>query len=163
MVKLAQRSTTLTAEQSAVQKSVYKVRTHRTVRCRKKTKDFNGQQLQTPTVGEHGTHRTVNSVVSSAPPDYPVCPSTTTTEIVVGAINTPQPPPFKQSKLLTLLIQYKSKKHTLQDTIKASNPLQAPKSNQVLSDLREGDLCFFCCSCCLDLFLLLTLIFLSAL
>jgi hypothetical protein len=51
-------------------------------------------------------------------------------------------------------------KHTLQDTIKASNPLQAPKSNQVLSDLREGDLCFFCC---LDCLLLLTLIFLSTL
>jgi hypothetical protein len=29
------------------------------------------------------------------------------------------------------------------DTIKAFNPLQAPKSNQVLSDLREGVLCFF--------------------
>jgi hypothetical protein len=27
--------------------------------------------------------------MSGAPPDYPVCPSTTTTEIVVGAINTP--------------------------------------------------------------------------
>jgi hypothetical protein len=28
------------------------------------------------------------------------------------AINTPQPPPFKSSKLLTLLIQYKSKEYT---------------------------------------------------
>jgi hypothetical protein len=32
--------------------------------------------------------------------------------------------------------------NTLKDTIKAFNPLQAPKSNQVLSDLREGDSCF---------------------
>jgi hypothetical protein len=32
--------------------------------------------------------------------------------IKVGAINTPQPPPFKPSKLLTLLIQYKSKEYT---------------------------------------------------
>jgi hypothetical protein len=35
--------------------------------------------------------------------------------------------------------------------------------NQLLSDLREGDLCFFCCSCCLDCFLLLTLNFSSVL
>jgi hypothetical protein len=47
------------------------------------------------------------------------------------------------------------------DTIKAFNPLQTPKSNLVLSDLREGVLCFFCCSCCLDCFFLLTLILLS--
>lgn len=49
---------------------------HRTVRCRKKTEDFNDQQLQTPTVGWHGTHRTVNSAVSGAPPNCPVCLST---------------------------------------------------------------------------------------
>jgi hypothetical protein len=55
------------------------------------------------------------------------------------------------------------KRHTLQDTIKGSNPLQVPKSTQVLSDLREDHLCFFCCSCCLDCFFLLTLILLSAL
>jgi hypothetical protein len=156
---------------------------HRTTRCRKRTEDFNGQQLQTPTVGWRGTHWTVNNAVSGAPPNCPVCPSTTTAWIVVGAINTPQSPPFKPSKLLTLLIQYKSKRihskdtiqashssHSIQeqrihskDTIKASNPLQAPKSNQVISDLREGDLCFFCCSCFLDCFLLLTLNFSSVL
>jgi hypothetical protein len=39
---------------------------HRTVRCTKRIDDFNGQQLQTPTVGWRGTHRTVNSVVSGA-------------------------------------------------------------------------------------------------
>jgi hypothetical protein len=37
-------------------------------------------------------------------------PSTTTTRIVVGAINTPQPPPFKSSKFYELNIQYKSKR-----------------------------------------------------
>jgi hypothetical protein len=52
-------------------------------------------------------------------------------------------------------------RHTLQDTIKGSKPLQVPKSTQVLSDLREDHLCFFCCSCCLDWLLLLTLILLK--
>jgi hypothetical protein len=36
-------------------------------------------------------------------------PSTATARIVVGAINSPQPPPFKPSKFLDLNIQYKSK------------------------------------------------------
>jgi hypothetical protein len=62
---------------------------HRTVRCSKKTKDFNGQLLQTPTVCWRGRHRTVNIVMSGAPPDCPACPSTATAGIVVGAINTP--------------------------------------------------------------------------
>jgi hypothetical protein len=86
-----------------------KVRTHRIIRCRKRTKDFNGQSLQTPTVSWCGTHQTINSVMSGVAPDYPVCPSTATTGIVVGAINTPQPPPFKPSKFSELHIQYKSK------------------------------------------------------
>jgi hypothetical protein len=47
---------------------------HRIVRCTQRTDDFNGQQLQTPTVGWRGTHRTVNSGVSVAPPNYPVHP-----------------------------------------------------------------------------------------
>jgi hypothetical protein len=42
---------------------------HRTVRCCKRTRDFNGQLLQTPTVYWRGRHRTVNSVMSGAPPD----------------------------------------------------------------------------------------------
>jgi hypothetical protein len=36
-------------------------------------------------------------------------PSTATARLVVGAINTPQPPPFKPSKFSKLNIQYKSK------------------------------------------------------
>jgi hypothetical protein len=34
-------------------------------------------------------------------------------------------------------------KHTLQRHNQSINPLQAPKLTQVLSDLREGDMCFF--------------------
>jgi hypothetical protein len=37
-------------------------------------------------------------------------PSTSTARIVVGAINTPQPPPFKPSKFSELHFQYKSKR-----------------------------------------------------
>jgi hypothetical protein len=75
----------------------------------------------------------------------------------------PQPPPFKPSKFFETPHSIQEQKHTLQDTSKRSNPLQASKSTQLLSDLREGVLCFFCCSCCLDCFLLLILILLSAL
>jgi hypothetical protein len=34
-------------------------------------------------------HRTLNSAISGAPPDCPVCPSTAMARIAVGAINTP--------------------------------------------------------------------------
>jgi hypothetical protein len=78
-----------TVNKAEVRSQNCKVRTHRTVRCRKRTKEFHGQPLQTPTVGCRGTHRTVNSVMSCALPDCPVCPSTATTVIVVWAINTP--------------------------------------------------------------------------
>jgi hypothetical protein len=70
-------------------------------------------------------------------------PSTTTARIVVGVINTSQPPPFNPSKPPTLHIQYKSKDKHSKDTIKAFNPLQAPKSTQVLRDLRDDHLCYF--------------------
>jgi hypothetical protein len=89
-------------------------------------------------------------------------PSIATPRIVVGAINTPQPPPFKLSKFSELHIQYKSKGKHSKDTIKAFNSIQAPKSTQLLIDLRDDHLCFFYCSCCLD-FLLLLLILLSSL
>jgi hypothetical protein len=48
---------------------------------------------------------------------------TTIAGIVVGAINTSQPTPFKSSKPPILLIQYKSKGKHSKDTIKAFNPL----------------------------------------
>jgi hypothetical protein len=80
---------------------------HRTVRCRKKTEDFNGQLLQTPMVCWRGTHRTVNSVLSGAP-------STATTRIVVGAINNPNHlhsnhPSFLNSRFNTRVKDYTPK------------------------------------------------------
>jgi hypothetical protein len=44
------------------------------------------------------------------------------------AINTPQPPHSLSSKHSDFFIHHKSKIPTLQDTIKATNPLKAPKS-----------------------------------
>jgi hypothetical protein len=133
-----------------------KVRTHWTVRCCKRTIDFNGQPLQTLTVCWRGTHRIVNIAMSGVPIDsngwnsgwgYKYPPTTTIQAIQV--FWTPH--------------SIQEQKTTHQDTIKRSNPLQSSKSTQFLSDLREGVLCFFCCSCCLDCFLLLILILLSAL
>jgi hypothetical protein len=134
---------------------------HQTVRCCKRTKDFNGQQLQTPT-----HHRTMNSVVSGAPPDRPVCPSTAKLANgyeVVGGYKYSPTTSIQAIQAFQLSLSILKQKHTLQDTIKRSNPLQASKSTQVLSDLREGALCFFCCSCCFNCFLLLILNFSSVL
>jgi hypothetical protein len=90
-------------------------------------------------------------------------PSIATTRIVNWAINTPQPPPFKPSKFSELQIQYKSK--ILHSKTQSKDQILSKPQNQLncLSDLREGVLCFFCCSCCLDCFLLPILILLSSL
>jgi hypothetical protein len=45
---------------------------HQTIRCSYRTKSFNGRPLQTPIVCWRGTHRTVNSALSGAPPECPV-------------------------------------------------------------------------------------------
>jgi hypothetical protein len=113
--QLCQQSTTLTGgtvNSAKVRSQNCKVRTHQTIRCRKRTKDFNGQPLQTPTVGWRGTHHTVNSDMSGAPPDYLVCPSTAMAGKVVGAINTPQPPSFKPSKFQTFTFNTTAKTYT---------------------------------------------------
>jgi hypothetical protein len=96
MVNCAQRSTAMNSEQWTEQKSELQSQNApdclvclQTVRCRKRTKDFNSQLLQTTMVGLRGTHWTLNSVMSGAPLDCLVCPSTTTAGIVVGTINTP--------------------------------------------------------------------------
>jgi hypothetical protein len=90
-------------------------------------------------------------------------PSTTMARIVVEAINTLQPPSFKSSKFSELHIQYKSKGNTPKTQSKHSIPSKTQKSTLLLRDLIEDHLCFFCCSCRLDFFLLPTLTLLSAL
>jgi hypothetical protein len=90
-------------------------------------------------------------------------PLTTTTRIMVGAINTSQPPPFKSSKFSELHIQYKSKRlHSKTQSIEQilSKP---PNQLNCLVTWERGCFVFFCCSCCLDCFLLLILVSLSAL
>jgi hypothetical protein len=69
-------------------------------------------------------------------------PSTTTARIVVGAINTPTTS-IQVIQVLWTQHSIQEQKTTLQDTTNRSNPLQASKSTQLLSDLREGVLCSF--------------------
>jgi hypothetical protein len=129
---------------------------HRTDWCTTSIDDFNGQWLQTPTVDWRGTHRTMNSAKSGVHRTVRCARRQTeqpTARIVVGAINTPQPPPFKSSKLYT---QYKSKEYTSKTHSKPSilsKYHNQVKWSKVFSDLIEGDLCFNCCSCCLVAFL----------
>jgi hypothetical protein len=63
------------------------------------------------------------------------------------AINTPQPPHSLPSKPSEIFIHCKSKSPTLQETIKAINPLKALKINSSALGLVRGSLVFFCCSC----------------
>jgi hypothetical protein len=49
--------------------------------------------------------------------------------LVVGGINTPQPPPFKSSKLSTLNIQYNSKEYT--PNTHSKPPILSKHHNQV--------------------------------
>jgi hypothetical protein len=65
-------------------------------------------------------------------------PSTATTRIVVGAINTPYHHHSSHPSFQTSTFNTRAKAYTSKDTIKRSNPLQASKSTQLLSDLREG-------------------------
>jgi hypothetical protein len=131
---------------------------HRTIRCTTRIGEFNGQLLQTPTIGWRGTHRTMNSGVSGAYRTVQCAHRQRihpTTRMLVGAINTSQPPPFKASKLSTLYTQYKSKEDTPKTHSKPSILSKCHnqvKWSKVFSDLREGDLCFNCCSCCLVAF-----------
>jgi hypothetical protein len=124
--QLRQRST---APQSDRQRSEDSLQCQITPNCRVHQKDrsFQCQQLQTPTVGWRGTHRTVNSGVRCAHRQS----SQPMTRIVVGDINISQPPAFKPSKHLTLFIQYKSKEYTPKDTFKAiwSSPSSIIKSS----------------------------------
>jgi hypothetical protein len=58
-----------------------------------------------------------------------------TAVLVVGAINTPQPPLFKESMFLAICIQYKSSRLYSKTQNKRSNPLLVPNSFQILSGL----------------------------
>ena len=91
-------------------------------------------------------HRTVHS-------DCPVAHQTSGAPIAsslhqrlwkwLGAINTPQPPHSLPSKPSEIFIHCKSKSRTLQDTIKAINPLKVPKINSSALGLVRGSLVFF--------------------
>jgi hypothetical protein len=63
--------------------------------------------------------------------------------LVVGAINTPQPPLFKASKHSLLLIQYKSNTQHYKTQIKASDEIKVPNSTLVLRTCEKISLCSF--------------------
>jgi hypothetical protein len=63
--------------------------------------------------------------------------------LVVGAINTPQPPLFKTSKHLVLFIQYKSNTQHSKTQIKATDRIKVYNSTLVFRTCEKIDLCSF--------------------
>jgi hypothetical protein len=69
--------------------------------------------------------------------------SSPTAILVVGAINTPQPPLFKAPKHSLLLIQYKSNTQHSKTQIKASDQIKVHNSTLVFRTCEKIDLCSF--------------------
>jgi hypothetical protein len=69
--------------------------------------------------------------------------SSPTAILVVGAINTPQPPLFKASKHSLLLIQYKSSTQHSKTQIKASDQIKVHNSTLVFRTCEKIGLCSF--------------------
>jgi hypothetical protein len=69
--------------------------------------------------------------------------SSPTAILVVGAINTPQPPLFKASKHSLLLIQYKSNTQHSKTQIKATDRIKVHNSTLVFRTCEKIDLCSF--------------------
>jgi hypothetical protein len=87
-------------------------------------------------------HRTV----SGGAPDCLVRPSTAEFPngiLVVGAINTPQPPLFKAPKHSLLIIQYKSNTQHSKTQIKATDRIKVHNSTLVFRTCEKIDLCSF--------------------
>jgi hypothetical protein len=132
---------------SAWQSQSSKVRGHRTVRCRKKTKSPTVDLLQTLTVGWRGGAPDSGQYLSGSTPDRPLRPSPAALANdykVVGGYKYPQPPQCLASKFSEDHIQYKSSSIHSKTKFKRSNPLQVPNSSQTLSDLWERDFVFIC-------------------
>jgi hypothetical protein len=134
---------------------------HQTIQCTKRTDNFNGQQLQTPTVGWCGMRRTVNSSVPRVHRTVRCAHrqrTQPTARMLVGAINTLQRsnhhhsshPSFPLSTLNTRAKEYLPKTDSKLPILSKSH--NQAKWLMVFSDLREWDLCSICCSCCLVAF-----------
>jgi hypothetical protein len=80
-------------------------------------------------------HRTVRCAIRQKP--------SPTTILVVGAINTLQPPLFKTSKHSLHLIQYKGNTQHSKTQIKASDRIKVPNSTLVFRTCEEIELCSF--------------------
>jgi hypothetical protein len=69
--------------------------------------------------------------------------SSPTAILVVGVINTPQPPLFTAPKHSLLLIQYKSNTQHSKTQIKASDQTKVHNSTLVFRTCEKIDLCYF--------------------
>jgi hypothetical protein len=87
-------------------------------------------------------HRTVRwrTGLSGAPYDTSLSPMAI---LVVGSINTPQPPLFKASKHSLLLIQYKNNTQHSKTQIKATDRIKVHNSTLVFRTCEKIDLCSF--------------------
>jgi hypothetical protein len=144
-----QRSTAIVPAtvNSARQSQSSKVRGHRTVWCRKKTKAPTVDQLRTLTVSWRGWAPDNEQWVSGGAPNCSVLPSPAALANgykVVGCYKYPQPPHLLASKFSKDHIQYKSSSIHSKTQFKRSNHLQVPNSSQTLSDLWERDFVFIC-------------------
>jgi hypothetical protein len=105
---------------------------HRTVRCP------TCQKLQRSNSNGWVTwlaHRTIRCALREQ--------SSPTAILVVGAINTPQPPLLKASKHSLLLIQYKSNTQHSKTQIKASDQIKVHNSTLVFRTCEKINLCSF--------------------
>jgi hypothetical protein len=80
-------------------------------------------------------HRTVWCAIRQQPSPMGI--------LMVGAINTPQPPLFKASKHSLLLIQYKSNTQHSMTQIKSTNQIKVHNSTLVFRTCEKIDLCSF--------------------
>jgi hypothetical protein len=147
MVNCAQQTSAVNSEKCTVQMSEVRAAKSECTRLSGVPPDC--PVLQEDKGLQRSTARNPNGLLTWQAPDNEQChvrcttglfgvPSAATTRIVVVAINTPQPPPFKPSKFFSPSHSIQEQKPSLQHTIKRSNPLHASKSTQLLSDLREG-------------------------
>ena len=93
------------------------------------------RRLRLKFTGLSGVHRTVRCAIEQTASQRPL--------LVVGAINTPQPPLFKGSKHSLHVIQYKSNTQHSKTQIKASDRIKVPNSTLVFKTCEEIDLCSF--------------------
>jgi hypothetical protein len=126
--QMRQQWTAMLDQQCTVQKSEVRLRSQNAPDCPVQLEDKGLQRSTAPNPNGQMTWHAPNTEQCHirCTTGLSGVPSTSTARIVVGAINTLQPPPFKSSKFSELHIHCKSKGKHSKDTTKAFNQLQAP-------------------------------------